>query len=212
MNRLRIRFRRGEEIKYISHLDLIRVWMRAFRRAGVELAYSEGFNPHPRLSLAAPLALGVIGLSELIDVYTVKPLSGHALVSMAAPQLPSGLEIEQVVSIPLDLPTLQSQLRFAEYVVQVVAADVSIVQHGIENLLRMESLPWEHRRDDDVKSYDLRMLINDLWLNSFNDGVAMLGMKLRCDSNGAGRPEQVSRALGLDNPLSIQRTRLILQA
>ncbi|MCL2281064.1 MAG: TIGR03936 family radical SAM-associated protein, partial [Dehalococcoidia bacterium] len=83
MNRLRIRFRRGEEIKYISHLDLIRVWMRAFRRAGVELAYSEGFNPHPRLSLAAPLALGVIGLSELIDVYTVKPLSGHALVSMA---------------------------------------------------------------------------------------------------------------------------------
>ena len=59
MNRLRVRFKRGEEIKFISHLDLIRVWQRAFRRAVVMLAYSEGFNPHPRISLASPLALGI---------------------------------------------------------------------------------------------------------------------------------------------------------
>jgi radical SAM-linked protein len=59
MQRLRIRFSRGEEIKYISHLDLMRLWQRALNRAGLEIAYSEGFNPHPRMSLAAPLALGV---------------------------------------------------------------------------------------------------------------------------------------------------------
>ena len=58
MQRLRIRFCRGQEVKFISHLDIMRLWQRAFNRAGIALAYSEGFNPHPRLSLAAPLALG----------------------------------------------------------------------------------------------------------------------------------------------------------
>ncbi|MCL2615259.1 MAG: TIGR03936 family radical SAM-associated protein [Dehalococcoidia bacterium] len=210
MNRLRIRFKRGEEIKYISHLDLIRVWHRAFWRAGVDLAYSEGFNPHPRMSLAAPLALGVTGLGELMDAYTVQPISGHALACMLAPQLPAGLEIEQVVSVPPESPTLQSQIRFAEYEVQVAAADVSVVQQGIDNLLASDSLPWEHRRDDCVKTYDLRPLVDELHLFAFKEGVATLGMKLRCDSSGAGRPEQVARALGLDAPLSMQRTRLFL--
>jgi radical SAM-linked protein len=106
MNRLRIRFKRGEEIKFISHLDLIRVWQRAFRRAGVMLAYSEGFNPHPRLSLAAPLALGITGEAELMDVYTVQPLSNHAFAAMVNPQLPAGLEIAQVYPMPLEAPTL----------------------------------------------------------------------------------------------------------
>ncbi|MEJ2739412.1 MAG: TIGR03936 family radical SAM-associated protein, partial [Dehalococcoidia bacterium] len=52
MQRLRVRFGRGDEIKYISHLDLMRFWERAIRRSGLSLAYTEGFNPHPRISLA----------------------------------------------------------------------------------------------------------------------------------------------------------------
>jgi len=56
MQRLRVRFCRGEEVKFISHLDLMRLWQRAIKRAGISVAYSEGFSPHPRISLAAPLA------------------------------------------------------------------------------------------------------------------------------------------------------------
>jgi radical SAM-linked protein len=59
MQRLRITFARGKELKYISHLDLMRLWQRALRRADIPLAYSQGFSPHPRLSIAAPLAIGV---------------------------------------------------------------------------------------------------------------------------------------------------------
>jgi hypothetical protein len=147
-----------------------------------------------------------------MDIHTVQHLSGHALICMAAPHLPVGVEIEQVFSIPLESPTLQSQLRFAEYVVKVAAIERANVQQSIDTLLAKESLPWEHRRDVGVKSYDLRPLVNALWLISFENGVATLGMKLRCDSSGAGRPEQVARALGLDNPLAIQRTRLFLQS
>jgi radical SAM-linked protein len=212
MNRLRIRFKRGEAIKFISHLDLIRVWQRAFRRAGVMLAYSEGFNPHPRLSLAAPLALGVTGEAELMDVYTVQSVSNHAFTAIVNPQLPRGLEISQVFPMPLEAPMLQAQMRFAEYEVSVPAPDIEKLKHAIDSLMASESLPWQHQRDTGIKSYDLRQLISGLWLAGESIGIVTLSMKLRCDSSGAGRPEQVTKALGLGTPIAIHRTKLILQA
>jgi radical SAM-linked protein len=212
MNRLRIRFKRGEEIKFISHLDLIRVWQRAFRRAGVELAYTEGFNPHPRLSLAAPLALGVTGQAELMDVYTVNAVSSQVFSSVVSPELPEGLEIVQVLGIPLESAALQAQVRFAEYEVKAAAEDPEKLKVDIEKMLAAETIPWQHQRDTGVKCYDLRKLIDNLWIIAQEQDTATIGMRLRCDSEGAGRPEQVARALGLDSPLSIDRTRLILQA
>lgn len=212
MNRLRIRFKRREEIKFISHLDLIRVWQRVLWRAGVVLAYSEGFNPHPRLSLAAPLALGVTGEAELMDVYTVQSMSTHAFSAMVSPQLPTGMEIVQVYPMPLEAPALQAQIRFAEYEVRVAYADTDKLKLAIDTLMASESLPWQHQRDTGMKCYDLRKLIDKLWIVSSDNRIATLGMKLRCDSEGAGRPEQVAKALGLDAPLAIHRTKLILQA
>jgi radical SAM-linked protein len=211
MNRLRIRFKRGQEIKFISHLDLIRLWQRAFRRAGVMLAYSEGFNPHPRLSLAAPMALGVTSEAELMDVYIIHPVSNQVFAAMLNPQLPGGLEIVQVYPMFLEAPTLQAQMRFVEYEVKVKATDGEALKQGIDTLLSSESIPWQHQRDIGIKSYDLRKLVDSLCLEYYGDGMAILRMKLRCDSAGAGRPEQVVKALGLDNPVSIHRTRLILQ-
>ena len=90
MQRLRIRFSRGEEIKYISHLDLLRLWQRALVRADIPLAYSEGFNPHPRMSLAVPLALGVTGEAELMDIFLAKWSSPHSFESAIGRQLPKG--------------------------------------------------------------------------------------------------------------------------
>ena len=68
MQRLRIRFSRGEELKFISHLDIVRLWERALRRARVQLAYSEGFSPHPKISVAAPLSVGTTSDAELMDI------------------------------------------------------------------------------------------------------------------------------------------------
>ena len=212
MNRLRIRFKRGEEIKFISHLDLIRVWQRAFRRAGVVLAYSEGFNPHPRISLASPLALGITAEAEMMDVYTVQPLSNHAFMEMVVPQLPIGLAISQVHPMPIEAPTLQAQIRFAEYEVKVQVADSDLLKQKIADMLSCETFPWQHQRDTGIKSYDLRRLIDNLWLVSLENSVALMGMKLRCDSEGAGRPEQVVKALGMDIPVSVHRTKLTLLA
>jgi radical SAM-linked protein len=213
MHRLRVRFGRGEELKFISHLDIMRLWQRAFNRAGISLAYSEGYTPHPRLSLAVPLALGVTSQAELMDVICTKPVSPHWFTAAVGRQLPPGIQILKVYPIALTLPSLQAQVRFAEYEVRVetekAAPDVEVALTG---LLAMEHLPWQHQRDTGPRSYDLRALIDDLWLIEWHNGYCAVGMRLRCDSSGSGRAEQVTAALGFTlRPLSVHRTKLILE-
>lgn len=214
MQRLRIRFSRGEEIKYISHLDLLRLWQRALIRADIPLAYSEGFNPHPRMSLAAPLALGVTGEAELMDIYLAKWSSPHTFTAAVSRQLPWGIKIKQVFNIALTVPSLQSQVSFAEYSV-VIETDKSHdeIESAVNALLDKESLPWEHQRDTGTRRYDLRALIEDIWLEDWRPGKCNIMMRLRCDSSGSGRPEQVTAAIGFKKyPEAIHRTRLMLQA
>ena len=126
MQRLRIRFSRRRELKYISHLDMIRLWCRAFHRAEINLAYSEGFKPHPRISLAAPLALGVTGDGELMDIYLSKPITPHYLVKAVNQKLPAGIEINQAIQVPQGEPSLQSLIGMAEYLVEVATEKKSL--------------------------------------------------------------------------------------
>jgi radical SAM-linked protein len=213
MQRLRIRFCRGEEVKFISHLDIMRLWQRALHRAGILLAYSEGYTPHPRISLAAPLALGVTSEAELMDVFCSQWVSPHWFTSMIARQLPPGIQILQVYSIALTLSSLQAQVREAEYRVEVeTEKEQPDVEAALANLLSLNHLPWQHQRDTGPRSYDLRALVNDLWLIEWCGGYCTLGMRLRCGSHGSGRPEQVTAALGFaQHPVSMHRTRLILE-
>ncbi len=210
-HRLRIKFGRGEEVKFISHLDIIRLWQRAMRRADIEMAYSEGFNPHPRISLAAPLALGVTSEAELMDIYISRFMSQHSFADCAGRQLPPGINIIQVYHIAANLPSLQAQMRSAEYTVKAEASDgESYVNQAIASLLEKDELPWQHQRDTGPHKYDLRKLVENLWLEGWQDGCASIGMRLRCGSNGSGRPEQVIKALGLGYPLFTHRTGLML--
>jgi radical SAM-linked protein len=212
MQRLRIKFSRGEELKFISHLDLMRCWERALRRAEIPLLYSEGFSPHPHISLAAPLALGVTSEAELMDISVSRWVSPHWFTSGVNRQLPAGLGILSVFPIAITLPSLQSAVRLAEYRV-TVSTEVSReeMETVIEKLLNMTELPWHHQRDTGEKKYDLRTLVEDIWVHEWDEQKGILGMSLRCDSLGSGRPEQVALALGLrEHPITIHRTKLVL--
>ncbi|MFC1931240.1 TIGR03936 family radical SAM-associated protein [Chloroflexota bacterium] len=213
MQRLRIRFSRGQAVKFISHLDIMRLWQRALSRAEMPLAYSEGFKPHPRISLAAPLAVGVTSETELMDIMLSKQVSPHFFTAALNKQLPPGIEIMQVFPIAPTMPSLQSQVRYAEYKVEVeTEKGQKEVESALASLLSLEHLPWQHQRDTGPKSYDLRALIDDLWLIDWHSGYCTLGMRLRCDNSGSGRPEQVTVALSLNShPKSLHRTKLILE-
>ncbi len=212
VQRLRLRFSRGEELKYVSHLDLMRLWERVLRRAGIPVAYSEGFSPHPRISLAVPLPIGVTSEAELADVVVSRAVSPFHFSQSTKPQLPAGMEVLEVQQVALAAPSLQSLARFVEYRVSVRSGGTEEgVRSAIAATLGMEKLPWHHMRDTGPRHYDLRPLIEDLRLEEWQDGLATLGMRLRCDSRGTGRPEQVAAALGLaGHPSLVHRTRIIL--
>ena len=213
MQRLRIRFCRGQEVKFISHLDILRLWQRAFHRAEIPLAYSEGFSPHPRISLAAPLPVGVTSEAELMDSLCTKWVSPHFFTAAVSQQLLPGIEILQVYQIALTMPPLPSQVRYAEYRVEVeTEKGQKDIESAISSLLSIKHLPWQHQRDTGTRNYDLRALIDDLRLIDWHSGSCTVGMRLRCDSSGSGRPEQVATALGFNHhPQSIHRTKLILE-
>ena len=65
--RIRIKFTRNDFVKYLGHLDIMRTFQRCFNRAGVKMNYSEGFNPHQKMSFALPLAVGVLSRGEYLD-------------------------------------------------------------------------------------------------------------------------------------------------
>jgi radical SAM-linked protein len=211
MHRLRLKFGRGPQLKFLSHLDLMRLWERVFRRASVELAYSEGFSPHPRISLAAPLAVGVTSKAELMDVFLSRPTTPGNFAQKVAPQLPEGISIIDIQPVSLEAPSLQSRLRFAEYLVEAEGQPGSVdIESSMRALLALDTLPWHHTRDTGERFYDLRPLLDDLWMAGRKDEVYTVGMRLRCDSSGSGRPEQVIKALGFGGmPASIERTNLI---
>ncbi|MDP3880015.1 MAG: TIGR03936 family radical SAM-associated protein [Dehalococcoidales bacterium] len=191
----------------------MRLWERAFRRAGIPLAYSEGFNPHPRLSLAAPLPVGVTSEAELMDIFISRPVSPHWFVTSVSRQLPAGAEILEAHQTAPTMPSLQSQVRYAEYMVKLDSDhDPAAVQSAVADLLAAERLPWRHYRDTGERNYDLRALIDNIELVEQHPPGYVIRMKLRCDSGGSGRPEQVALALGFAGyPESIHRARLILQ-
>ena len=218
MQRLRLSFGRGQEVKFISHLDVLRFWERAFRRAKIPLIYSHGFTPNPPISVAAPLPVGVSSEAELMDVWLKRWVPPQSFVMLVKSQLPPVWDIFDAWEVGLNIPSLQSCLAFAEYRVEVESAKTEQeVRASVHSLLQTRELLWHHSREDKVKLYDLRALIDDLWLRGYHsepgeESMCILGMRLRCGDEGSGRPEQVTAALGFpQHPQSIHRTKLILK-
>lgn len=212
MQRLRITFSRGPRVKYISHLDITRMWERVFRRAGLPLAYSQGFSPHARISIAAPLAMAVTADAELLDVELDRRMDPEFAAKCIRQQLPPGFAVREVEEVPSQWRALQAAVRFSEYTA-ILATDLppAEIQERLEALLRAESLPRQRMRDREVRRYDLRPLIDRLWVQSHEAGQAVLGMRLQTDEHATGRPDEVLAALDLAAaPRQVNRDRLVL--
>lgn len=93
MDKLRLRFKKTGRTVYISHLDLMQTMQRAFSRAGYELKYSEGFNPHPQISIALPLSVGTASLCEIMDFKLKEEADISEIPARLTAALPEGIEV-----------------------------------------------------------------------------------------------------------------------
>ena len=95
MDKLRLRFEKTGRAVYISHLDLMRTMQRAFSRAGLALKYSEGFNPHPLLSILLPLPVGMGSVCELMDFRLREETDLAVLPERLKAVLPEGIRVTE---------------------------------------------------------------------------------------------------------------------
>lgn len=213
--RLRVVFAKGPESRFISHLDLMRAWERVLRRARVPVAYSQGYNPRPKLALAAPLPVGFTGGAELMDLFLSRYVSPFSFSTKLKSQLPLGLSVVGVEEVYLGLPSLQSQVRFSEYRITLSSRATSPYQLGetLQTFLSAKELVHERRRQDKVKVFDLRPMVEDIWIQEIRQDEYDVTMQLQTDSQATGRPDDVLQVLGLsDSAKSIHRVRLLLQS
>jgi radical SAM-linked protein len=211
--RVRIRYAKGKALQYISHLDLARAWERAFRRAQLPLAYSRGFNPRPRFQIAAALPVGVTGRSELLDLWLVESIPPEEVLDRLRPHLPPDLEVLGAEEVDLRAPSLQSQMRAADYRVVVQSREpAGAIRTRVEALLETASVPRRRQHKGGWQTYDLRPLIHSVGVATGEAGKRILTMRLQASPQGAGRPDEVLDALGLSLAVhSMERTSLHLE-
>ena len=113
--RMMVVFEKGAPLRHIGHLDLMRTVQRALRRSNLPVKYSNGFNPHIRLSFAAPLSVGVVGMRELMEVPVEDGLTEEAFVTRMNAVLPSCLQIRFCRTVPDEFPALMSLVAGADY-------------------------------------------------------------------------------------------------
>jgi radical SAM-linked protein len=211
--RLRIGFAKGEPLKYISHLDLARTWERTFRRAGLPVAYSQGFNPRPRFQIAAALPVGITGGAELLDVWLSEPVAPEEAFALLRPALPSGLAVSTVEEVELRAPSLQAQMRAADYRAVIHSPEpVESLRGRVQALLDAPTLPRQRHHKGKWQTYDLRPLVQSVTVAAGHAGEQVMEMRLQASPQGAGRPDEVLDVLGLSLvPHSVERTTLWLE-
>lgn len=204
--RLRIHFAKTEAMRYTGHLDLHRAWERTLRRAGLPLAYSQGFRPHARINLGCALPLGFTSQDEVVDIWLEQSNPIQEIETALQSALPPGIQLQAVEIIDEKEPTLQTQLQAAEYHITLLEA-IPELDFRLGEVCLAESLLRQRRG----KAYDLRQLILELRrLADDENGQQRLLAVLSTREGATGRPEEVILALGGDPTLTrVQRTRLI---
>ncbi|HSB07865.1 MAG TPA: TIGR03960 family B12-binding radical SAM protein [Blastocatellia bacterium] len=131
--RYRATFEKGEQAKYLSHLDLTRALPRAFRRAKIKLGYSLGYHPMPLIQYGPALGVGTVGYNELIDFDSPDELEEQEFLDRLNSVLPPGLCFKALMPLAVGAPSLIKQLNRAEYVLALDTAEIEAAVERIRN-------------------------------------------------------------------------------
>ena len=191
-NKYVIKFAKEGYIKYTSHLDMLRLFKRAFKKCGIKLAYSQGFNPHPKMGFAQPLSLGYTSHCELLEFETVDSQSTADLKEKMAAVMPMGVEILAVAPLKISAKSLAGVVDEALYkvVFPVDAASADFNQVVADYLAQTEILAEKRqKKTKKMATVDIRKKIRKI---AVGEGEKLtLMMNLDCGSISNLSPEQV---------------------
>ena len=198
MPEMRFRFEKRGRAAYLSHLDVMRTFQRAMIRAGVRVRHSEGFNPHPKMSIALPLQLGCESVCEVLDVSVLEAPDDPITVLNAA--LPEGISIlsaGQAGAPVREIAWTEWELSFPD---ETTAAEA-------ERILCLPALPVEKKTKRGMGTLDIAPHIRDLERRG-----SVLRLRLRADAptvNTGDVRRALEAAAGAEMPMRALRLRLL---
>jgi len=192
--RVRVRFRKGARLRFISHLDVLRSWERSIRRAGLPLAYSQGFTPHPKLAFASPLPLGFTAEREIMDITLSGPVAPAELSARLAQEAVADMPVVAVEEIAVAAPAPQAVMLWSDYRVTFGGYGAGELSKVVEDFRALAALPWVEERGERRREYDLRAATAALDVWAAGDSVG-LSMRLQSDQDLTARPEAILTAL-----------------
>ena len=153
---------KGEALRYVSHLDYANLFLRAFDRAKLPMAYSEGFNPHMKVAFASALSLGVTSEAEYMDFELTRPVCQSEVFDRLRAQLPAGAELRALRPIEGKHKALMAEVDEGTYRVRVpYAGDVAAAERAVRAYNAATSAVWHRvtpkkKREIETKAYLLR--------------------------------------------------------
>lgn len=178
--------------RFISHLDLMRLFQRAFKRAGLPLTHTQGFNPRPSVSIALPLSLGAESHCELLDFDLESPVPPEGIRDRLNAALIDGIRVREVYDNGAKikyLALLQSRLTL-EYDGGIPAG----AESAIGQLFARETLVLEKKNRNGVTQQDIIPMIRNLEISRISEGELRLDV-LHCCQNPSLNPMQLGAAI-----------------
>ena len=170
---IRVKYKIEDVMIFISHLDLQRLLQRAFRRAKINLSYSEGFNPHPKMSYGNALALGVESQGEYVDIEIEDDIEVKEFLERINEQLPDGIKFVKGQEIDPKTPSLSSIIVYGEYIFNIdleVPLSKEFVKSRVLNFVKSKEIIITKKNKKGKKvEVDIRPMIRNFDLVSLDD-------------------------------------------
>ncbi|GAA5118692.1 TIGR03936 family radical SAM-associated protein [Pseudonocardia adelaidensis] len=165
VQRVRVRFAKRGRLRFLSHRDVARSFERAVRRAGVPVAHSHGFSPHPRLSWIGAAPTGTASEAEYVEIGLTRPVDPDALVAALDAALPDGLDV--LAAAVAEGAPLAERIEASSWVVELPGVEPTALRSALSELLARESVVVERvtpsgRRMIDVRGALVRADVRDL--------------------------------------------------
>ncbi|MGM0395478.1 MAG: TIGR03936 family radical SAM-associated protein [Bacillota bacterium] len=215
---LRTRFTKIGYLKYLSHLDLVRLFTRTFSKAGIPIKFSEGFNPHPKFSIGNPLPLGTESLAEYMDVELSEPMEGGDFIERMNRALPEGIKIVDCRLIEKKA-SLSSIIAWSHYEIRFMMDKLNEDREFEEVLSEWGNLSEvfiTKRRKKGKKKIDKQVdilpLIGNIIYKGINeDDFHMIHAFLRTGEGGNLKPIELVEAMDRELDLNIDLDMVLIK-
>lgn len=203
--KIRIQFAKYGKMIYIGHLDIMRYFQKALRRADVDLVYTQGFHPHPVLSFAAPLGVGITSCGEYADLEVHSTASTPEMLMRLNQAMVPGMKVLEYRLLPEDAKNAMSIVAAADYCLCfrdwnrfAETASVTITDYlkGLQQFLEKDSIVVEKKTKKGSRMVDIRPLVYDFCLkeeSETGDGPAMF-FQVSTGSTDNLKPELIINA------------------